>query len=154
MVKEPSLPYYLPIAGRGKVGFIPFPRVSKPYEMQTTLLKIWTQEAKSTANNSNCYKYLQVAIFNQQALHTQCISLTSFWKPILVEIASNFRRIYRNRSRFYIKWKRTVCAYPNENQPERWIRHGGDLATVFWWNGHHSHQTCPMWFFYEDMWRD
>ena len=33
MVKEYSLPYYLPIAG-GRVGFIPFPRVLALSEMQ------------------------------------------------------------------------------------------------------------------------
>ena len=40
---------------------------------------------------------------------------TSFRWPIifasLVEITSNFLRMYCNRSRFYIQWKRTVHAY-------------------------------------------
>ena len=34
--KEPSLPYYLPIAGARIVNFIPFLRVLVQYEMQTT----------------------------------------------------------------------------------------------------------------------
>ena len=31
-VKEPGLPYYLPLAGRRIVRFIPFPRILLPYE--------------------------------------------------------------------------------------------------------------------------
>ena len=34
-LKEPSLPYYLPIAGGRIIGFIPFPRVLVLCEMQS-----------------------------------------------------------------------------------------------------------------------
>ena len=34
-VKEPGLPYYLPVTGWVFVGFIPFPRVLVPCEMPT-----------------------------------------------------------------------------------------------------------------------
>ena len=35
--EEPSLPYYLPIAGGRIIGFIPFPRVLVLCEMQSVL---------------------------------------------------------------------------------------------------------------------
>ena len=38
--EEPSLPYYLPVAGGRIIGFIPFPRVSVLCEMQSVLSKI------------------------------------------------------------------------------------------------------------------
>ena len=37
---EPSLPYYLPIAGGRIIGFIPFPRVLVQCEMQLALSRI------------------------------------------------------------------------------------------------------------------
>ena len=43
MVKEPSLPYYLPIAGGRVVGCIPFPRVLALCEMYTASSRIRTQ---------------------------------------------------------------------------------------------------------------
>ena len=41
-VKEFSLPYYLSIASRRIIGFLPFPGV---YEMQTASLRILAQSA-------------------------------------------------------------------------------------------------------------
>ena len=73
--------------------------------------------------------------------------LTSFHRPrileILVEITSNFHRMYKNSSWFYftlfyfiisyffyllyfVIHERTVCAYLNENLMKRWIGRGGD----------------------------
>ena len=43
--EEPSLPYYLPIAGGRIVGFIPFPRALVLCEMQSVSSKIWTRVA-------------------------------------------------------------------------------------------------------------
>ena len=40
MVKEPSLPYHLPIPGERIVGFFHFPKVLVLCEMQTALSKI------------------------------------------------------------------------------------------------------------------
>ena len=40
--EEPSLPYYLPIAGGRIIGFIPFPRVLVLCEMQLVFSRIWT----------------------------------------------------------------------------------------------------------------
>ena len=43
MAEEPSLPYYLPIAGGRIIRFIPFPRVLVLCEMQSVSSRIWTR---------------------------------------------------------------------------------------------------------------
>ena len=43
--EEPSLPYYLPIAGGRIIGFIPFPRILVLCEMQSVSSRIWTRVA-------------------------------------------------------------------------------------------------------------
>ena len=53
--EEPSLPYYLPIAGRRVIGFIPFPRVSVLCEMQSVSSRIWTCVAVSISCDDNHY---------------------------------------------------------------------------------------------------
>ena len=45
--EEPSLSYYLPIAGGRIIGFIPFPRVLVLCEMQSVSSQIWTCVAMS-----------------------------------------------------------------------------------------------------------
>ena len=45
--EEPSVPYYLPIAGGRAIGFIPFPRVLALCEMQSVSSRIWTRVAVS-----------------------------------------------------------------------------------------------------------
>ena len=46
-VKEPSLSYYLLMAGRRIIGFIPFPKVLVLSERQTVSSRIWTWIAMS-----------------------------------------------------------------------------------------------------------
>ena len=53
--EEPSLPYYLPIAGGRIIGFIPFPRVLVLCEMQLVSAKIWTHVVMSISYNGNHY---------------------------------------------------------------------------------------------------
>ena len=45
--EEPSLPYYLPVAGGRIIGFIPFPMVLVLCEMQSVSSRIWTRVAVS-----------------------------------------------------------------------------------------------------------
>ena len=52
---EPSLPYYLLIAGGRIIGFIPFPRVLVLCEMQSALSRIWTCVAVSISYDGNHY---------------------------------------------------------------------------------------------------
>ena len=53
--EEPSLSYYLPIAGERIFGFIPFPRVVVLCEMQSVRSRIWTRVAVSISCNDNQY---------------------------------------------------------------------------------------------------
>ena len=53
--EELSLPYYLPTAGGRIIGFIPFPRVLVPCEMQSVSSRIWTRVAVSISFNDNHY---------------------------------------------------------------------------------------------------
>ena len=53
--EEPSLPYYLPIAGGRIIGFIPFPRVLELCEMQSVSSRIWTRVAVSISYDDNHY---------------------------------------------------------------------------------------------------
>ena len=53
--EEPSLPYYLLIAGWRIFGFIPFPRVLVLREMQSVRSWIWTRVAVSISCDDNHY---------------------------------------------------------------------------------------------------
>ena len=53
--EEPSLPYYLPIAGGRIIGFILFPRVLVLCEMQSITSRIWTSVAVSISYDDNHY---------------------------------------------------------------------------------------------------
>ena len=53
--EEPSLSYYLPIAGGRIIGFIPFPRVLVLCEMQSVSSRFWTRVAVSIFYDDNHY---------------------------------------------------------------------------------------------------
>ena len=53
--EEPSLFYYLPMAGRRIIGFIPFPRVLVLCEMQSVSSRIWIRVAVSFSYDDNHY---------------------------------------------------------------------------------------------------
>ena len=55
MAEEPSLSYYLPIAGGRIIGFIPFPRVLVLCEMQSVSSRIWTRVAVFISYDDNDY---------------------------------------------------------------------------------------------------
>ena len=67
-VKEPSIPYYLLIAGERIVRFILFPRLFAQCEMQTASFRIWTQVAESIIHDNNCYSTKTF----KQGLHKAC----------------------------------------------------------------------------------
>ena len=50
-----SLPHYLPITGGRIFGFIPFPRVLVPCEMQSVSSRIWTRVSVSISYDNNHY---------------------------------------------------------------------------------------------------
>ena len=51
--EEPSLPYYLPIAGGRIIEFIPLPRILVLCEMQSASSRIWTPIAVSISYDVN-----------------------------------------------------------------------------------------------------
>ena len=51
--EEPSLPYYLSIAGGGTIGFIPFLRVLVLCKMQSVSSRIWTRVTVSISYDDN-----------------------------------------------------------------------------------------------------
>ena len=53
--EEPSLPYYLPLAGERIIRFIPFPSVLVLCEMQSDSSSIWTCVAVSISYDDNHY---------------------------------------------------------------------------------------------------
>ena len=53
MAEEPSLSYYLPIAGGRIIGFIPFPKVLVLCEMLSASSRIWTRVAVSISYDDN-----------------------------------------------------------------------------------------------------
>ena len=55
VAEEPSLPYYLPIAGGIIIGFIPFPRVLVLCEMPSVSSRIWTRVLVSISYDDNNY---------------------------------------------------------------------------------------------------
>ena len=55
LAEEPSLSYYLPIAGGRIIGFIPFPRILVLYEMQSVSSRIWTRIAVFISYGDNDY---------------------------------------------------------------------------------------------------
>ena len=53
--EDPSLPYYLPIAGGRIIGFIPSPGVLVLCEMQSVSSRIWTRIAVSISYDDYDY---------------------------------------------------------------------------------------------------
>ena len=60
--EEPSLPYYLPMAGGRIIIFIPFPRVLVLCEMQSVSPRIWTRIAVSISYDDNHYSWLYTIV--------------------------------------------------------------------------------------------
>ena len=76
--EELSLPYYLPIAGGRIIGFIPFPRVLVPCEMQSVSSRIWTRVAISISYYDNHYTTGTSITITPQAQ-------TSIWKLLVLD---------------------------------------------------------------------
>ena len=80
--EEPSLPYYLPIAGGRIIGFIPFPRVLVLREMQSVSSRIWTRVAVSISYGDNHYTTGIIEIpQNTKRLEETCCHWNSSGKP-------------------------------------------------------------------------
>ena len=62
--EEPSLSYYLPIAGGRIIGSIPFPRVLVLCKMQSVSFRIWTRVAVSISYDDNHYTTVYLFLDN------------------------------------------------------------------------------------------
>ena len=71
MAEEPSLPYYLPIAGGRIIGFIPFPRVLVLCEMQSVSSRIWTRDSVSISHDDNHYN-VYISLIVDIASYSAC----------------------------------------------------------------------------------
>ena len=90
MAEEPSLSYYLPIAGGRIIGFIPFPRVLVLCEMQSVSSRIWTRivvlisygdnDYTTTPTNNNNDSDPRINA-NEEVLHIPCSSQTEASPP-------------------------------------------------------------------------
>ena len=67
--EEPSLSYYLPIAGGRIIGFIPSPRVLVLCEMQSVSSRIWTRVAVSFSYDDNDYTTVIYAKWLENHVH-------------------------------------------------------------------------------------
>ena len=78
--EEPSLSYYLRIAGGRIIGFIPFPRVLVLCEMQSVSSRIWTHVAVSISYDDNhCImgaSFINPLVTVPSAWVTICITFT------------------------------------------------------------------------------
>ncbi len=78
-LKNPSLPYYLPIAGGRIIGFIPFPRVLVLCEMQSVSSRIWAPVVVSISYDNNRYTtgwFIYVYIYIYSHPQTDCFVLS------------------------------------------------------------------------------
>ena len=82
--EEPSLAYYLPIAGGGIIGFILFPRVLVLCEMQSVSFRIWTRVAVSISYDDNHYTTGTSSSYSSRAITFTFgqIPLGNVWTPL------------------------------------------------------------------------
>ena len=88
-VEETSLPYYLTIAGRRIIGFIPFPRVLVQCEMQSVSSRFWTRVAVSISYDDNHYT-TGTSFFSPTPLLRQDMTQVQFFKRSLTGFNSEF----------------------------------------------------------------
>ena len=101
MAEEPSLPYYWPIAGGRIIGFIPFPRVLVPCEMQSVSSRFWTRVAVSISYGDNHYTtgMMQVSKANIEGDYGHFLYFYNL---------SNYEKTHsaKEQNPFYIAWSR------------------------------------------------
>ena len=102
-VKEPSLPYYLPIASGSIIGYIPFPWVLALLEIQTVSSRIWTCVTVSISYDGNNYIMNTSSLFHAQMfgnhvhysyLHFLRSCFFRIFLPMILLSKNNFKQIY------------------------------------------------------------
>ena len=128
MVEELSLLYYLPIAGRGIVGFRPFLSVSVLCKMQTAEVRIWTLVAESTSYNDNCYTTsascdIPVKKPTRYRVNRQSTGrdgFMPFWKSFCVEWKSSLIQNLNCCSTCTVKLQNTMASQKVGDRSRRW----------------------------------
>ena len=85
--EEPSMSYYLPIAGGRIIGFIPFPRILVLCEMQSVSSRFWTRVAVSISYDDNHYSTgtfkMMISITVSAYLFIYFLKALSFWSTLI-----------------------------------------------------------------------
>ena len=122
--EEPSLPYYLPIAGWRIIGFIPFPRVLVLCEMQSVSSRIWTRVAMSISYDNN---HNTTGTFKHNYANK---NLTTMWHFCRVIIAYKILIIMilplsHNSHYIYMQISSTKCNnYYGTRELQNWKQYG------------------------------
>ena len=96
--EEPTLPYYLPIAGGRIIGFIPFPRVLVLCEMQSTSSSIWTRITVSISYDDN--HYTTYLLYN-------CMQTTDYYQ-VGIWVSNSFSMRITNEREFCLKFPECI----------------------------------------------
>ena len=102
--EEPSLSYYLPIAGGRIIGFISFPEVLVLREMQSVSSRVWTHVAVSISYDDNHYttgNNFIIIIFSLRVFH---ISF-SWWSFTGVWVTAS---LLKSPGLFSVFWQFTI----------------------------------------------
>ena len=137
--EEPSLSYYLPIAGWRIIGFIPFPRVLVLCEMQLAWSRTWTRVAVSISYDDNHYTTIYLSIYQSIYLfekwgrrrrkrrncssYLKCVKRVT-WVIIISYNQRNFENIVLAQSAGTLKtYRQHLCRGVSHPQPLSWIWH-------------------------------
>ena len=128
-IKEPNLPYYLPIAGRSIIRYIFFPKVLVLWEIQQSSFRIWTQVIKSISYDNNHFATSASSIPTYNYIHR----VTNIWlyslsnqrekkhelerpslKPLSLVSASEAEKIQKEENKLYLKVWHTEIVFINK----------------------------------------
>ena len=128
--EELSLPYYLPIAGGGIIGFIPFPGVLVLCEMQSVSSRIWTRVA-------DIYIYI-IYMYGVPSISFQTF-LYRYLKLSYV-IAIHLMRWLTNFYDFTFKW--TATAAIGIHPTKAWLSQLVNFKNAIWTWGNFKRTIC------------
>ena len=125
MAEEPSLSYYLPIAGGRIIGFIPFPRVLVLCEMQSVSSRIWTRIAVFISYGDNDYTTGTSMVQSQLYLSTAVSQQTLFQNPQILRAMSSEHDVIHTPALFpawgFIMAMVIVISFAHERNCTKWL---------------------------------
>ena len=90
--EEPSLPYYLRIAGERIIGFIPFPRVLMQCEMQSGLFYVFRLNSRLYGLESSSDFPFPQSPFQTIRNHSQCTNYSWYHRHLQIPLDFQFSR--------------------------------------------------------------